>query len=209
MSAATRRTRLSAPERRAEILAAAVQVFGERGYHGSSLELIAREAGISKALIYEHFASKRELHSSLLEEHVGVLFARLQGNAVTGTTGEARLRGGVEVFLGYVQEEREVFRLLFRDMADPEVAGAVAAIQAQSSGLLVALMLDDPEVSAAVPGRTASERARAIELLAVQLAGALQALATWWHGHQEVPREELVDRAVDFAWTGLRQLRDA
>lgn len=208
MSAPARRTRLPAPERRAAILAAALTVFGERGYHGASIDEIAKRAGISKALIYEHFESKRELHTSLLEHHVGELFVRLAANTATGATGEARLRGGVEVFLAYVEEHREAFKLLFRDLADPEVAGAIAGVQAQAAGLLVALMKADPEAAAVrVPGETSAERGRAIELLAVQLSGALQALANWWGTHQDVPRAELVDRAVDFAWTGLRQLR--
>ncbi len=209
MSAPARRTRLPAAERRAAILAAALEVFGERGYHGASIDEIAKRAGISKALIYEHFASKRELHASLLQAHVGELFVRLAANAATGATGEARLRGGVQEFFAYVEEQREAFRLLFRDLADPEVAGAITGVQAQAAGLLVALMQADPEAaSLSVPGATPQERGRAIELLATQLSGALQALANWWYVHQDVPRSELVDRAVDFAWTGLRQLRE-
>lgn len=209
MSAPARRTRLPAAQRRAEILAAALVVFGERGYHGASIDLIAKEAGVSKALIYEHVASKRELHASLLEGHVGELFTRLAANAATGATGERRLRGGVEVFFTYVEEHREVFRLLFRDMAEPEVAGAIAGVQAQAAGLIVALMQGDPGAGGdRVPGATPEERGRAIELLAIQLSGAMQGLANWWAAHPDVPRGELVDRAVDFGWTGLRQLRE-
>ncbi len=208
MSPAARRIRLPAAERRAELLAAALHVFGQRGYHGASIDLIAKQAGVSKALIYEHFTSKRALHQSLLEEHVGALFERLAANAAAGATGEERLRGGLDVFFAYVEEHREAFRLLFRDMADPEVAEAIGSVHAQAAGLLVALMQADPDAAAVrVPGATSQERGRAIELLAVQLAGAMQALANWWDAHQEVPRAELVDRAVDFAWVGLRQLR--
>ncbi|MDX6675402.1 MAG: hypothetical protein QOH11_2820, partial [Solirubrobacteraceae bacterium] len=49
---------MPAGERRAAILDAAMNVFADRGYHASSIDEIAREAGVSKALIYEHFASK-------------------------------------------------------------------------------------------------------------------------------------------------------
>jgi AcrR family transcriptional regulator len=54
----TPRKRLTAGERRAAIQSSALEVFAERGYHTSSIDDIARTAGISKALIYEHFASK-------------------------------------------------------------------------------------------------------------------------------------------------------
>jgi len=204
-----RRARLPAAQRRTEILAAAVIVFGARGYHGASIDLIAREAGVSKALIYEHFASKRELHASLLAEHVGELFARLEANAALGASGEQRLRGGVSAFFTFVGEHREAFRLLSRDAADPEVAGVLEAVQEQVTGLLVALMQSDPDAAPdRVPGADAAERSRAVELLATQLSGAMQALAAWWAHHPEVPQEELVDRAADFAWTGLQRLRE-
>ena len=109
----------------AAILATAEEVFGRRGYHGASLDEIAQAAGISKALIYEHFASKRALHASLLEAHVGEIFLRLQANAESGTTGEERLRGGVDAFLSFVEEHRDAFRALLRDAADPEVSDLV------------------------------------------------------------------------------------
>ena len=201
------RSRLPAAERRAELLAAAERVFGELGYHGASIDAIAKAAGTSKALIYEHFDSKRALHASLLEAHVGALFARLAANAATGATGEQRLRGGLDAFFAYVEEHRGAVRLLTRDLADPEVAGAIGAVQQQAAGLLVVLLQADPDAATVrVPGADAAERGRAIELLAVQLAGAMQALATWWDAHPDVPRSELVDRGLDFAWTGLRVL---
>ena len=68
MSAPTRR-RLTAEERRAGILDAALAVFSARGYYPSSIDDIAREAGISKALIYEHFESKQGLYADLLERN--------------------------------------------------------------------------------------------------------------------------------------------
>jgi hypothetical protein len=44
-------------------------------------------------------------------------------------------------------------------------------------------------------------------MLAEQLVGAVQALANWWADHQDVPREVLVDRVMDFAWIGFERLR--
>ena len=61
------RRRLAAPQRRAAILEAALGVFARRGYAAASIDQIAVAAGISKALIYEHFASKRELQIALLD----------------------------------------------------------------------------------------------------------------------------------------------
>src|SRR5919197_505939 len=61
MAAAEPRTRKSAEERREEILAVAIRHFAEGGYHGTSTEAIAREAGISQPYLFRLFRTKREL----------------------------------------------------------------------------------------------------------------------------------------------------
>jgi AcrR family transcriptional regulator len=190
---------MPAPLRREAILAAAEEVFARSGYHGASLDDIAQAAGISKALIYEHFASKRELHASLINAHVEEIFERLQANAATGPPGEQRLRGGIDAFLSFVEEHREAWRALFRDAADPEVADVIERVQAQATAVIAALIAADPEAP--------HESQRAIEMHAALLSGAVQSLANWWYDNQDVPRADLVERAMDFCWVGIDRLR--
>jgi AcrR family transcriptional regulator len=192
---------MPAAQRRQVILAAAEEVFARAGYHGASLDEIAHTAGVSKALIYEHFDSKRDLHASLLEDHVAEIFRRLQANADSEATGEERLRGGVDAFLSFVEEHREAWRALFRDAADPDVADLVERIQDQATAVIAELMAAAPEARGGD-----AETQRAIEMHAQLLSGAVQSLANWWHRHPGVPRAVVVDRVVDFAWTGLERL---
>ena len=63
------RRRLSAEQRRESILHAANEVFGDRGYEHVRIDDIANAAGISKALIYEHFRSKSELYIDTMVFH--------------------------------------------------------------------------------------------------------------------------------------------
>ena len=56
------RVRLSAPERRAALVATACRVFSEGSYRGTTTAEIAREAGITEPILYRHFESKRELY---------------------------------------------------------------------------------------------------------------------------------------------------
>jgi AcrR family transcriptional regulator len=194
VAAGTRR-RLSAFERRETILAAAMAVFAERGYHGASVDDVAHAAGVSKALIYEHFPSKKDLHESLVEREVADLFARLEANAASGSHGADRMQGGIDAFLGFVEERRTAWRMLFRDAADAEVAEVLDRVEAQAVGLIVALSADE------AGDRPAEDR----EVYARMLSGALQALANWWLDHPDVPRERLVARVMEFAWIGLRE----
>ena len=54
-------------ETREQILAAAAAVFAKRGFHATSLEAIAEEAGFSRGAVYYNFADKEELFLELLD----------------------------------------------------------------------------------------------------------------------------------------------
>jgi AcrR family transcriptional regulator len=190
------RRRLSAAQRRERILAAAEEVFAQRGYHGSSLDDVAKASGTSQALIYEHFESKRELHETLVNEHASELARRFAANAATGMVGEERLRAGVDVFFAWVQERREAWRALFRDAADPELAPLIDRLQAQATRAIVAL----------VPAGGESVDDQQIEMYAQLTSGACQALANWWGDHADVPREVVVDRVMEVVWDGMSSL---
>jgi AcrR family transcriptional regulator len=200
------RRRLSAEDRRAAILDSALQIFSSRGYHAASIDEIAQEAGISKALIYEHFPSKKDLHASLLERHVQEIFEALARAAAGPEPGEVRLRNGVDAFLEWVETHQRAFRLLFRDNFEADVAGLLQKLQHQATMAIAGLMASEP-IEAPPGDETLEDRRLAVEVFAQQLSGAMQSLAIWWREHPEVTREYLVDRVMDFAWLGLERVR--
>jgi AcrR family transcriptional regulator len=59
-------TRIPAEERRAQILAAALDLFSERGYEATSTRLIAQKVGVSEGLVFQHFPSKPDLLTGVL-----------------------------------------------------------------------------------------------------------------------------------------------
>src|SRR5215204_1589365 len=121
MNASPRR-RLTGEERRTGILDAALASFSKSGYHAASIDDIAREAGVSKALIYEHFASKQELYGDLIARNARELTQRVAGalSGVEVESGVKRLATGLEAFFAFVEERRDAWRMLFRDASDPE-----------------------------------------------------------------------------------------
>ena len=204
MSSPPTRRRLTAEERRAGILGAALAVFSARGYHASSIDDIAREAGISKALIYEHFDSKQGLYGDLLERNANELFEQLAGalEGVEVESGAARLAAGLDAFFAFVEERRDAWRILFRDVSDPETSAALDRIVEQVTVVVAALIAQDP--GARSQGGDESEPA--IRVLAQMLVGAVQSVANWWAEHPEVAREQAVEVVMDFAWVGLERL---
>lgn len=59
--------RLSADRRRAVIFRAAARLFSERGFRGTTTRALAQAVGVTEPVLYEHFASKRELFAAIVE----------------------------------------------------------------------------------------------------------------------------------------------
>ena len=198
-----RKRRMSAPQRREGILDAALEEFSSNGYHETSLEGVADRAGISKALIYEHFSSKRELHEALLSRYVHKLLERFIGAIASAAPPEQRLRAAADAFLGFVEDHREPWRLMVRSPSDTGVSAAVGRQQSEIAHAIAALMQADapPEMQ-----QTPDEGRFEIEMMAQQLVGAWRAVAIWWDERRDVPREQLLATMMDLAWIGLERV---
>jgi AcrR family transcriptional regulator len=59
--------RMAGEERRSQILAVAVSLFSERGFRGTTTKEIAQAAGVSEAMVFRHFATKKELYAAILD----------------------------------------------------------------------------------------------------------------------------------------------
>jgi AcrR family transcriptional regulator len=124
-------TRLDVDERRRRLLEAGAQLFTRHAYDELSMARIAREAGISKALLYHYFPSKRDFFVATLQEKAGELSARVTA-AAAGAPDAApaeQLRGGFEAFLGWVEENATAYVKLIRSAGIPEVGELVEQVR--------------------------------------------------------------------------------
>jgi len=69
-TAVPQRSRLDAHQRRTLIVEAAIRLFAEKGFRGTTTRQLAAAAGVSEAILYHHFPSKRELYDAILERIV-------------------------------------------------------------------------------------------------------------------------------------------
>ena len=202
-STQTPRRRLSAADRREAIVDSALEVFSERGFSDASLDDVAAHGGISKALIYEHFASKRELQIALLDSFVHELIARVVGAIGGADTNEARLRAGIEAFLEFAEERPAALRLLTRNISDPDAGEALDRLREEAAGAVATMMVADAPPPQ--PGDLAVEETSA--LLAHLIAGGIQFMAGWWlESPRNLPRERVVEVAMGLCWLGLERL---
>lgn len=197
----TRKTaRQSGAQRRQTILNAAAAAFAARGYHATTMREIALAAGITKPVLYDHFASKQQLFITLIESARDELTAGSARAMRRDAPAMVRFRTAIEGFFSYVEQRPDAAKVLFAPPeGDPEVGAAAQRVQREATARLVALLATERDV---LPG--APDRDRRLEVFMEFIKIGLHGLADWWTAHPDTPREALVAAVMDLAWNGLR-----
>lgn len=149
-------------DRREDILSASLFLFAEKGFHGTSMRDIAREADITEGLIYHYFASKRDLFRAIIEEHSFLPLLR----TLPELAEQLDLRGLLIVlargFFDVLHQNKQLTRLLLQEVqVFPEEKEAFFAdAVGQSIGVLGSILEDrmnerakaqvDPQVAARI-----------------------------------------------------------
>lgn len=119
------KTRLNATERRQTIMDAAVTLFAEKGFRGTTTREIAQAVGVSEPVLYEHFPSKRDLYAAILEAKSSEGLARLReisARYLELNDDAGFLRQVGEMILDYHVKSPELPRLMIRSsLEDPDL----------------------------------------------------------------------------------------
>jgi AcrR family transcriptional regulator len=195
----TRRQRLPATERRELIVEAALHEFARAGYDAASMGRIARAAGVTRTVLYDHFPSKRALYAALLKENHATLLSHTRETITADAPFRERIEATFDAYLAFAESEPLAWKLLFPD--HPTVDGDVDAdqrrLQSESNRLFAALLAPDAKRAGIEPDSTAGQAIFAIH------QASLQALVKWWRAHPAVPRIELTQALMDALWSGL------
>jgi AcrR family transcriptional regulator len=192
---AGRGVRLPRTARRAQLLAAAQDVFVTNGYHAAAMDEIAERAGVSKPVLYQHFPGKLELYMALLESHVDDMVSRVRAAIASSTDNKLRVRAAVAAFYDFVDGEGQAFRMVFESdlRSEPAVQEAVERATTDSVDAITETITADAGLD--------PERAR---LLAVGLVGLSQVTArSWLADNRRVPKEDAVALISNLAWRGI------
>ncbi|MBI5104797.1 MAG: TetR/AcrR family transcriptional regulator [Solirubrobacterales bacterium] len=192
-------------ETREQVLAAAANVFARRGFHGTSLEAVAEEAGFSRGAVYYNFSDKEELFLELLDrrcaEHAQDLRAAFAGadDDVEATSRQAQFaaQGALDAMTGDPQWRALYFEFLAHAARDPAFRRAFARRTAQMRAALDEIVAE-----------RAAPFADALGMEPGQLAVVIDALGTGlWahhmlHGSRAVP-PDLFSKALALLVDGI------
>jgi AcrR family transcriptional regulator len=179
--------------RERQLVELAEQLFAERGFARTSMEELARRAGVTKPVIYELFESKDGLFRACVDRAIERMADSIVEAFRSETEPEARLRAGGLAFLRFARDNRVAWDLMAMQGRFADQAQAVRRDQAQ---LIRTLM-----------GEIAPEGTDPQELEAVAYAvnSAYEGAAHWMWEHPDAPVEQVADWIVALLLPGLRR----
>jgi AcrR family transcriptional regulator len=182
---------------REDILEAAAQVFRQKGYHGASMEDIAKAVNLQKPSLYHHVSSKQEILLALLDRALELLLEQISAISTQSIPADEKLKEMIRAYLRILAENtdlsavllfehrslerkqharhvpnRDRFEALWRDVLEEGVAAKLFAC-------------DDPPLAA-----------RAI-------LGILNWTITWYHPDGALEIDEIADRYSKLLLNGL------
>jgi len=193
------RRRLRAADRRAQLLEVARRVFGNSGFHGVSMDDVAKEAGVTKPILYDHFPSKKELYLELLDEDLSALHDAVKQALDSPVGNRERILRSFQAYFDFVDEQADGFRLLMQETvgAERDFRERVAKTRDQILGEVADLIVRESN------GRL--DRAHA-ETVALALIGMVETVAQRQPGGNPEKRRADVDMLVQLAWRGITNL---
>jgi len=111
-------------ERKDHIRNVALEVFAREGYHGASISKIAKQAGISKGLLYNYFQSKEDVIRDILENGIDLMLGNLDLNK-DGILEKSEMAYFINDIFDKVKSNPEFWRLYFSISLQPAIYSLV------------------------------------------------------------------------------------
>lgn len=188
--ATKRRVRLEQEERREQLLRGAAALFHARAYEDVSVDDVASAAGVSKALVFHYFASKRELFVAVIERAAAELVSDTTRAAepVAGEPPIERLRRGLDAYLAFAEAHADAYLALMRSAAGADPG--LSAIVERTRELFAERLLES------LPLASELARAPALRLVTRGYIGFVEAASLAWLAERRTPRERVRDICV-------------
>lgn len=132
------------PSAASTILAAAAELFAERGFTGCSMQDIASCAKVSKANVFHHFGNKEKLYQAVLRSTIEESGIRLSNVVQDASTAESRTQRIMAAHLQHLLNRREETHLLLRELfeSNPLQREAMMPMLDNNFGQIVRLIAD-------------------------------------------------------------------
>jgi AcrR family transcriptional regulator len=194
--------RLTAEQRRQQLVAVALELFAQRGYRSTTMDDIAEAAGVTKPLVYQHFSSKRALYLELVNSIAQELLLAVRSAVMQAEGPRQQVEMGFAAYFRLVVSREAEFRLLYgRDHADDKELGR--ALRTVEDAIAEAI---EPLIDAGLDDGHRRLLAYAVVGMAEGASRRFMEQRTADGGSVEEEAYRLAGRVANLAWAGLRSV---
>lgn len=194
---AKRRVRMSATQRREQLITVGRQLFAERGFDATSIEEVATRAKVSKPVVYEHFGGKEGLYAVVVDREVRALLDRV-ATALTAGHPRELLEQAALALLDYIEEETDGFRVLIREAPMMSNTGSFSSVLNDVAHRVEHILGAEFKARGYDP--------KLAELYSQALVGMVGLVGRWWLDVRKPRKATVAAHMVNLAWNGLSHL---
>jgi AcrR family transcriptional regulator len=192
-----RRVRMSATQRREQLITIGRQLFAERGFDATSVEEVAARAKVSKPMVYEHFGGKEGLYAVVVDREVRSLLDQVSAALTAGHPREL-LEQAALALLDYIEEETDGFRVLVRETPVMSATGSFSSVLNDVAHRVEHIL--------GAEFKTRGYDPRLAELYSQALVGMVGLVGRWWLDVRKPRKATVAAHMVNLAWNGLSHL---
>ncbi|MGJ6980812.1 TetR/AcrR family transcriptional regulator [Aestuariimicrobium soli] len=192
---------MSSSERREQLIDVSRGLFATHGFEGTSVEMIAQQAQVSKPVVYEHFGGKEGLYAVVVDRESRRLTEAIRSSLTkSGASSRELIERGAMALLDYIDSEPDGFQILARDSSVGSAAGTFASILSDIASKVEDLLAE--------PFERHGYDASFAGLYAQALVGLVAMVGQSWLDVREPSKEVVAAHLVNLAWNGMRNLEE-
>ncbi len=189
------RSRMSAKERREQLLDVSRRLFAAKGFEGTSVEEIAAKSGVSKPIVYEHFGGKEGMYAVVVDREIQALTDALSGALEAGGHPKLLVERTALALLGYIEQNEDGFRILVRDSPVAQSTGTFSSLIGDVATQVEYLLADQFRRRRLDTG--------VVPIYAQMLVGMVALTGQYWLDARDLDKSVVAAHLVNLAWNGL------
>jgi AcrR family transcriptional regulator len=202
------RKRMSALERREQLIQVGRSLFAEKGFEAVTVEEIAHRADVSKPVVYEHFGgveldgkeygAKEALYAVIVDREIAALLTTIE-SALTASHPRGIVENATYGLLTYIENNTEGFNILVRDSPVGMTSGSFSSLITDIAIRVQHLLASEFKRRKLNP--------KLAPLYAQSLVGMVAMTGQWWLDTRKPSKDEVAAHLVNLAWNGLSGLQ--
>ena len=186
---------MSGELRAQQLLDVAEELFGDQGYDATSIEDIARAAGVTRPVVYERLGNKEDAYLAVVSRVRAQLEELMTDAALSAEHPREQLRRGISAYFDYLDKQPRRWTILYGGSTPilGELGRRLSDARFQTVERIVDLLRLHLE----------GESETTIHAIGHLMSGALEQIGRWWIRNPDLTRDQLVDYAVNVLWGGL------